>query len=565
MTTFNTGNPIGSTDARDRLDNSENLDLAVNSLSPTFVDRLGVTRDTLEGIYQKSAYYRAGTFDAGYTLTNNRQTLAYGNVEYSWSGAFPKVVAAGSTPATSGGVGAGAWVDRTDVTLRSELIGARGDSNVTHTQYDSNINRTVTEKLNKYSSCEDYGATKTEYGYNPTVDALVVSDSEQDEDFLLPRHIGVAKDLYGVRRNASVISARANSGADGFNTQVTGVNTTQDLADYGSVDNVTAFFDCTSKPYETWEVITNPIYSATGFSATGYDFTKLKKGMVLRTDHATPYFGLVREVNGQSVTISEWRKKGSTTGEIPEAGIGLHINPVDKLWALNCNIILAPDTRSDNCAIAEFGLVNNTTPNPRSLNCFDMVILPGSTYGATSGFFVHSSSLASSKFDACYRARNSNSVGAGFFADKDNYRGFWAIDSQHGFVYSSSTHNGYSYMVKKTNESNNGDFWMGIDANGRVTRMPDRTRAITQSGTLDTFYRRAINGSNHAITTALPSEGLQDGDLIILHCAAPASGLWTITAASILPPGGLTPVTSAILTEGVYDAVYIGGVWYINK
>lgn len=119
--TFNTGNQIGSTDARDRSDNSENLDLAVNSLSQTFVDRLGRTRDTLEGIYQKSAYYRAGTFEAGYTLTNNRQTLAYGNVEYSWSGAFPKVVAAGSTPATAGGIGVGAWVDRTDVTLRNDI------------------------------------------------------------------------------------------------------------------------------------------------------------------------------------------------------------------------------------------------------------------------------------------------------------------------------------------------------------------------------------------------------------------------------------------------------------
>lgn len=124
--TYNTGNPIGSTDARDRLDNSENLDLAVNSLSQTFVDRLGRTRDTLEGIYQKSAYYRAGTFDAGYTLTNNRQTLAYGNIEYSWSGAFPKVVAAGSTPATTGGVGAGAWVDRTEVVLRDDLSAAAG-------------------------------------------------------------------------------------------------------------------------------------------------------------------------------------------------------------------------------------------------------------------------------------------------------------------------------------------------------------------------------------------------------------------------------------------------------
>lgn len=130
--TFNTGNPIGSTDARDLSDNSENLDLAVNSLSQTFVDRLGVTRDTLEGIYQKSAYYRAGTFDAGYTLTSNRQTLEYSGHEYSWSGAFPKVVPAGSTPETSGGVGSGAWVDRSDVTLRSDLYSDNGADYVSY-------------------------------------------------------------------------------------------------------------------------------------------------------------------------------------------------------------------------------------------------------------------------------------------------------------------------------------------------------------------------------------------------------------------------------------------------
>lgn len=119
--TFNTHNALGSVDDRDVQDNAANLDLAVNSLALTFEDRLGVTRDTLEGIYQKSAYYRAGAFAAGYTLTNNRQTLAYGNVDYGWAGSFPKVVAAGATPETSGGIGAGAWVDRTDVTLRDEI------------------------------------------------------------------------------------------------------------------------------------------------------------------------------------------------------------------------------------------------------------------------------------------------------------------------------------------------------------------------------------------------------------------------------------------------------------
>jgi hypothetical protein len=54
MTTYNTGNPIGSTDARDLYDNAENLDHAVNSELPEFVDRLGVTRKSLAGIQSEA-------------------------------------------------------------------------------------------------------------------------------------------------------------------------------------------------------------------------------------------------------------------------------------------------------------------------------------------------------------------------------------------------------------------------------------------------------------------------------------------------------------------------------
>ena len=563
--TFNTRNPIGSTDARDRSDNSENLDLAVNSLALTFEDRLGVTRDTLEGIYQKSAYYRVGTFDAGYTLTNNRQTLAYGNIEYSWSGAFPKAVSAGSSPATSGGIGAGAWVDRTGVTLRGELSGENGDLLVNHTQTGSSTTRSIKTKLDKFTSNEDFGSSRNELGWNPTSDAEILNAPTTEEDMLRNGHVSIAKELYGVRRNASVINAKANYGDLGFNAAVTGVHTTQELANYGFIDNVTAVFDCTSSAYKDWETVSNPVYSLTGFSAAGYDFTKLKKGMVVKTLHSTPYFGLILSVAGQTVVISEWRKADSVSSELPAAGTGLVINPVDKLWALNCNIDLPAGSRTKNCAIAEFGLVNNTTPDPYSLNCFDMVILPWSNYGASSGFFVHSSSWANAKFDACYRARNSRFTGAGFLADEDNHRGFWAIDSQHGFVYSSPDETKYSFMVKKTNAYNDDSLWMGVDSKGRVVRLPDKTRVVSQSGALDLFWRRAINGTNTAITSTLPSSGLQNGDVLVLHCTAPASGLWTISAGSILPPGGIVFVTSTTLLEGVYDAVYIDGRWYINK
>lgn len=128
--TFNTGNPIGSTDARDLSDNAENFDKALGTLDATWTDRLGVTRDSFEGRLAKGSFYRVGDFTTGYTLTNMRQTLEYNGHEYSWAGAFPKVVAAGATPETSGGIGAGAWIDRTDSTLRSFLASSLAASNI---------------------------------------------------------------------------------------------------------------------------------------------------------------------------------------------------------------------------------------------------------------------------------------------------------------------------------------------------------------------------------------------------------------------------------------------------
>lgn len=51
MTTYNTGNPIGSAAVKDLYDNAENLDTAINSpTSDTWTDRLGVERPTWRGI-----------------------------------------------------------------------------------------------------------------------------------------------------------------------------------------------------------------------------------------------------------------------------------------------------------------------------------------------------------------------------------------------------------------------------------------------------------------------------------------------------------------------------------
>lgn len=55
MTTYNTGNPIGSSAVKDLYDNAENLDVFVNSkTATTHPDRLGVGRKTWNGIEQEA-------------------------------------------------------------------------------------------------------------------------------------------------------------------------------------------------------------------------------------------------------------------------------------------------------------------------------------------------------------------------------------------------------------------------------------------------------------------------------------------------------------------------------
>ena len=64
-----------------------------------------------------------GSFEEGAEVTSSSDVVWWqaGSAIYSWHLNENKVVPAGATPATSGGIGAGAWVDRTDVTLRQQL------------------------------------------------------------------------------------------------------------------------------------------------------------------------------------------------------------------------------------------------------------------------------------------------------------------------------------------------------------------------------------------------------------------------------------------------------------
>ncbi|MBV5723250.1 hypothetical protein KUT37_18825 [Pseudomonas aeruginosa] len=62
MTTYATGNPLGSKDPRDLYDNAENFDAAMNDrVNTTWNDRFGVTRPTLKGYEEQFNYFLAGS------------------------------------------------------------------------------------------------------------------------------------------------------------------------------------------------------------------------------------------------------------------------------------------------------------------------------------------------------------------------------------------------------------------------------------------------------------------------------------------------------------------------
>ena len=71
-----------------------------------------------------------GNFIHGAYVFSSDCVVGYNDSFMQWQGDTPKAVLAGTTPQTAGGIGAGAWVDRTDVTLRGELSSADGEKNI---------------------------------------------------------------------------------------------------------------------------------------------------------------------------------------------------------------------------------------------------------------------------------------------------------------------------------------------------------------------------------------------------------------------------------------------------
>ncbi|KPU03590.1 hypothetical protein AN697_17925 [Enterobacter cloacae subsp. cloacae] len=130
MATTPTNLPVPSESPRDLKFNAGKIDEFVTSLALQYIDRFGNPHYTIEGLrwlaQQAIAQYGwipVGTFQVGATLTTPNQILkdTTDGEYYRWDGALPKVVPAGSTPGSAGGVGTGAWISVGDSSLRAML------------------------------------------------------------------------------------------------------------------------------------------------------------------------------------------------------------------------------------------------------------------------------------------------------------------------------------------------------------------------------------------------------------------------------------------------------------
>ncbi|WP_445611729.1 tail fiber/spike domain-containing protein [Hafnia alvei] len=132
MATQPTNLPVPGESARDLKFNAGKIDEFVTSASHEYIDRFGGRHRTIAGINYESnqamsnyGYITQKSFEMGSTLNTPNTVLQWeSNGEfYRWDGDWsqPKVVPAGSTPDSTGGIGAGAWVSVGDAVIRSDV------------------------------------------------------------------------------------------------------------------------------------------------------------------------------------------------------------------------------------------------------------------------------------------------------------------------------------------------------------------------------------------------------------------------------------------------------------
>ena len=154
---YDTGNPVGSTDARDLSDNAQNLDIAVNGNKSRWTDRLGVSRPTWAGI---AAYVDRGAYAAGIEIIGYNEIFIYG-------GEYYRAKASTVLPYTTNGTWStddDFFVPIGDAALRQDIT---NDADTTIGHYRNAVN------------CNQYGGLNAAFASSDTLGKIIVVTDAQ--------------------------------------------------------------------------------------------------------------------------------------------------------------------------------------------------------------------------------------------------------------------------------------------------------------------------------------------------------------------------------------------------
>ncbi|WP_029392962.1 SGNH/GDSL hydrolase family protein [Escherichia coli] len=230
MATQPTNLPVPSELPRDLKFNAGKIDEFVTSGNHVYVDRFGNKHRIIEGINYDAnqamlnyGYITKKSFEIGATLNTPNTVLQWeSNGEfYRWDGDWtqPKVVPAGSTPDSTGGIGEGKWVGVGDASLRGDLNNPNGGTHITvgSKTIDEllsirisdprwNINSTNTPQVNaqNLNTLIDYAITSGRLNIiidtNVTVDDITVPVRKKTEVFFYQD----GGEINGLYRRASI-------------------------------------------------------------------------------------------------------------------------------------------------------------------------------------------------------------------------------------------------------------------------------------------------------------------------------------------------------------------------
>ena len=289
--------------------------------------------------------------------------------------------------------------------------------------------------------------------------------------------------------DATVININ-NTGKD---AEICGFRSDSSLSSYADRDSAIMYLDGVLPKCKVLEVVE---FTTTSVEVIG-DASSIEVGMIIdcmnqteidKFNQATKYSGFVVEVDGQVIKVSGWYQLGnSNSGQIPDKN-RIIINPVTKLWGINANIFLEPDSFGWGGVVCELGLFNrksvSTGSNNYKLNGIDLVNFGGYC-------------------DIGYQIRNANKedttiTNIGYSASKVNT----------GYLCSNSNDKSFSSeggSIGFNSEGDNVCFNANTSDNNIAFKTNNNRFTVYGNGSLRNFFARMGNYENNA--TIVPNNG----------------------------------------------------------